>query len=149
MSKELLPEICSNYEETDVRIIIYIGYIQTKMPHIKTVRVRAKDIFFILLYYAKSFTVDIIFDMGNKLTTWTHFSSAGFACLHWGRLHFSIQRQREGATNQACKSEFKVHADLCHSGEAWWDHAQCRWRVHLSPLWLWSSSQESQWSKRD
>lgn len=69
MSKELLPEICSNYEETDVRIIIYIGYIQTKMPHIKTVRVRAKDIFFILLYYAKSFTVDIIFDMGNKLTT--------------------------------------------------------------------------------
>ena len=57
-SVEHLPEICSSHEETDVRIVIYIKYIQTTMSHIKTIRVRAKDsdIFFILPYFAKSFT---------------------------------------------------------------------------------------------
>ena len=39
------------------------------MPHITTVRVRANDsdIFFILLFYVKSSTVKIIFDMGDRL----------------------------------------------------------------------------------
>ena len=34
-SVEHQPEICSSHEETDVRIIIYIKYIQTTMSHIK------------------------------------------------------------------------------------------------------------------
>ena len=62
---EHLPEICSSHEETDVRIIIiYVKHIQTTMSHIKTIRVRAKDsdIFFILFYFAKSFTVDNLMD---------------------------------------------------------------------------------------
>ena len=42
-SVEHLPEICSSHEETNVRIIIYIKYIQTTMSHIKIIRVRAKD----------------------------------------------------------------------------------------------------------
>ena len=56
ISVEHLPEICSGHEETDVRIIIYIKYNQTTTSHIKTIRIRAKDsdIFFILLYFAKS-----------------------------------------------------------------------------------------------
>ena len=68
-SVEHQPEICSSHEETDVRIIIYIKYIQTTMSHIKTIRVTAKDsdIFFILLYSAKSFTVDILMDTGETL----------------------------------------------------------------------------------
>ena len=52
-SVEHLPEIYSSHEET----------------HIKTIRVRVKnsDIFFILLYFAKSFTVNILMDTGEKL----------------------------------------------------------------------------------
>ena len=34
-SVEHQPEICSSHEETDLRIIIYIKYIQTTMSHIK------------------------------------------------------------------------------------------------------------------
>ena len=67
--KEHLPDICCNHEEADVRIIIYIQYIQNKLVYIKTIRIRAKDsnIFFILLYYARSFTVTILLDMGERL----------------------------------------------------------------------------------
>ena len=68
-SVEHLPEICSSHEDTDVRISISVKHIQTTMSHIKTIRVRSKDsdIFFILLYFAKSFTVDILMDTGEKL----------------------------------------------------------------------------------
>ena len=93
-SVEHLPEICSSHEETDVRIIIYIDDIQTTVSHIKTIRVRAKDSdIFILLYFTKSFTVDILVDTGMKLinishladnySPRTHLSSVGIACLHW------------------------------------------------------------------
>ena len=68
-SVEHLPEICSSHEETDVRIIIYTKYVQTTLSHIKTIRVRAKDsdIFFILLYFVKSFTINILMDTGENL----------------------------------------------------------------------------------
>ena len=68
-SVEHLPEIYSSHEETDVRIIIYIKYIQTTMSYIKTIRVRAKDsdIYFMFIYFAKSFTVDNLMDTGEKL----------------------------------------------------------------------------------
>ena len=42
-SVEHTPEICSSHEDTDVRIIIYIKYIQTAMSYLKTITVRAKD----------------------------------------------------------------------------------------------------------
>ena len=75
-SVEHLPEICSSHEETDVIIIIYIKYIQTTMSHIKTIKVRAKDsdIFFILLYFAKSFSIDILMDTGEKLINISHLA---------------------------------------------------------------------------
>ena len=68
-SVEHLPEICSIHKETDVRIIIYIKYIQTTMSHINTIRIRAKDydIVFILLYFAKSFPVNSLIDTEEKL----------------------------------------------------------------------------------
>ena len=49
--------------EDYMRIIINVKYIQTTMSHIKTIRFGAKDsdIFSILLYFAKSLTVDILF----------------------------------------------------------------------------------------
>ena len=67
-SVEHLPEICSSHENTDVRIISYVKHIQTTMSHIKTTRVRAKDsdLFFILLYFAKSFTVYILLDIDRR-----------------------------------------------------------------------------------
>ena len=68
-SVEHLPVICSSHEETDVRIIIYTKHTQTTMSPSKTIRVRVKDsdIFFILLYFPRSFTVDILMDTGEKL----------------------------------------------------------------------------------
>ena len=64
---EHLPEIYSSHEETDVTIIIYIKYIHTTMSHIKTTRVSTKDSdMFLLLCFAKSFTVDNLVDRGER-----------------------------------------------------------------------------------
>ena len=100
------------------------------MPHIKMVRVRANDthIFFILLYYAKTFTVDVIFDMGDKLININQLAeefsqehiSALPAALHaftGGDCTSAFKGKGHGATHQASESAFKVHADLCCSGE--------------------------------
>ncbi|KAL2095547.1 hypothetical protein ACEWY4_007695 [Coilia grayii] len=103
MSKELLPEICSKHEETDVRVIIYMQYITTKMPHIRTVRVRAKDsdIFFILLYYAKSSTVNIIFDMGDRLINISQLAE------DYSQDHISALLALHAFTGADCTSAFK------------------------------------------
>ena len=101
MSKELLPEICSKHEETNVRVIIYMQYIQTKMPHIKLVRVRAKDIFFILLYYAKSSTVNIIFDMGDR------FININQLAEDYSEEHISALLALHTFTGADCTSAFK------------------------------------------
>ncbi|KAJ8349163.1 hypothetical protein AAFF_G00189180 [Aldrovandia affinis] len=103
MSKELLPEICSNHEETDVRVIVYMQYIQTKMPHIRTVRVRAKDsdIFFILLFYARSSTVNIIFDMGDRLIDINQLAE------NYSQEHISALLALHAFTGADCTSAFK------------------------------------------
>ena len=83
-SVEHLPDICSSLQDIDVRIINYIKYIQTTMSHIKTIRVRAKDsdIFLIILYFAKSFTVDILMDTGEKLINYSQEHIAALLALH-------------------------------------------------------------------
>ena len=103
VSKELLPEICSKHEETDVRVIIYLQYIQTEMPHIRTVRVRAKDsdIFFILLHYAKSSTVNIIFDMGDRLININQLAE------DFSQEHISALLALHAFTGADCTSAFK------------------------------------------
>ena len=69
ISTELIYEISSNLEEPDLRVVLYIRYIENSMSHIKRLRVKAKDsgIIFISLYCSKSLTVDIIIDTGEKL----------------------------------------------------------------------------------
>ena len=94
---EMLPQINSTFEETDVRVVLYIKNIEESMPHIKCVRVRAKDsdIFSILLYYARLFSVDIIMDTGERLISVNydqdHVCPLSPTCIHWVRLHFSLQ----------------------------------------------------------
>ena len=80
----LLPDIDSNLEETDTRIVLYIKYIEKSMPDIKTLRVRAKDsdIFFILLYHAKSFTPDVIMDTGDRLLSIKDIHVSALLSLH-------------------------------------------------------------------
>ena len=100
------------------------------MPHIKTVsRVRAKKTltFFILLYYAKTFTVDVIFDMGDKLININQLAEefsqehiSALLALHaftGADCTSAFKGKGHGATHQASESAFKVHADLFCSGE--------------------------------
>ena len=103
ISKTLLPDLSSKHEETDVRVIIYINHIQNTMPHIKTVRVRAKDsdIFFILLYYAKSFTVNVIFDMGDKMININQLAE------DYSQEHISALLALHAFTGADCTSAFK------------------------------------------
>ncbi|CAJ1061367.1 hypothetical protein XNOV1_A031607 [Xyrichtys novacula] len=103
VSKALLPDLCSKHEETDVRVIIYINHIQNTLPHIRTVRVRPKDsdIFFILLYYAKTFTVDVIFDMGDKLININHLAE------DYSQEHISALLALHAFTGADCTSTFK------------------------------------------
>ena len=54
MSKEILPDFVLNHEELDLKAYY--------LP-------QAKYIFFFLLYYSKSFSVDFVFDLGNMLIT--------------------------------------------------------------------------------
>ena len=103
ISVEHLPEICSSHEETDVRIIIYIKYIQTTMSHIKTIRVRAKDsdIFFILLYFAKSFTVNILMDTGEKLINISQLAD------NYSQEHIAAMLGLHAFVGADCTSAFK------------------------------------------
>ena len=107
-SVEHLPEICSSHEETDVRIIIYIKYIQTTISHIKTIRVRAKDskIFFIHLYFAKSFTVDILMDTGEKLINISHLAD-NYSQEHIAAL-LALHAFIGADCTSACKGKGKV-----------------------------------------
>ena len=102
-SVEHLPEICSSHEETDVIIIIYIKYIQTTMSHIKTIKVRAKDsdIFFILLYFAKSFSIDILMDTGEKLINISHLAD------NYSQEHIAALLALHAFTGADCTSAFK------------------------------------------
>ena len=103
ISKQIVPELCSNHEETDVRVIIYLKHIQDTMRHITTVRVRANDsdIFFILLFYAKSFTVKIIFDMGDRLININKVAE------EYSQDHISALLALHAFTGTDCTSAFK------------------------------------------
>ena len=102
-SVEHLPEICSSHEDTDVRIIIYVKHIQTTMSHIKTIRVRAKDsdIFFIFLYFAKAFTVDILMDTGEKLIIISQLAD------NYSQEHIAALLALHAFTGANCTSAFK------------------------------------------
>lgn len=94
-----MPEICSNLEETDARIIFYIKYIEETMPHITTVRVRAKDsdIYFILL----SFTTDVVMDTGDRLLSVKDIAE------NYDENHLSALLALHAFTGSDCTSAFK------------------------------------------
>ena len=101
-SVEHVPEICSSHEETDVRIIIYITYIQTTMSHIKIIRVRPKDSdIFILLYFAKPFMVDILMDTGETLINISHLAD------NYSQEHIAAPLALHAFTGADCTSAFK------------------------------------------
>ena len=101
--KEYLPELYSSHEETDVRLILYIKYIQFKLPNMRTVRFRTKDsdIVFILLYYAKSFTVSILLDMGERLININQFAE------NYSQNHITALLALHDFTGADCTSAFK------------------------------------------
>ena len=106
-SVEHLPEICSSYEENDVRIIIYIKYIQTTMSHIKIIRVRSKDSdIFILLYVTKSFTVEILMDTGEKLFNISHLAD------NYSQEHIAAMLALHAFTGADCTLTFKGKAKV-------------------------------------
>ena len=101
-SVEHLPEIYSGHEETNVRIIIYIKYNQTTMSHIKTTRVRAKDSDnFILVYFAKTFTVDNLVDRGEKLINISQLAD------NYSQEHIAAMLALHVFTGAYCISAFK------------------------------------------
>ena len=61
-------EVQKNQEETDSRIILYINHAHQQGYETVVVRSPDSDVFFILLYYAYTFQVTILFDTssGNK-----------------------------------------------------------------------------------
>ena len=63
--KTEIPEIFSDQEETDTRVILYCAYAQKQ--GYETVRIRSpdSDIFFILLHHVSKFDIRILFDTGS------------------------------------------------------------------------------------
>ena len=63
--KTEIPEIFSDQEETDTRVILYCAY--APKQDYETVRIHSpdSDIFFILLYHASKFDMKILFDTGS------------------------------------------------------------------------------------
>ena len=65
VTKRELPELYSDQEETDTRIVLYCAYAQAQ--GYGTIRIRSpdSDVFFIMLHYASSFEITILFDTGS------------------------------------------------------------------------------------
>ena len=61
-----IPELESNQEETDTRIVLYCCFAAEKKYQYIRVRSPDSDIFFILLYYAANIDIIILFDTGFR-----------------------------------------------------------------------------------
>lgn len=59
-----IPELYSNQEETDSRVILYLHYAVSKGYTSAVVRTPDTDLFFLLLYHAMSIRLTIILDIG-------------------------------------------------------------------------------------
>lgn len=103
---ELLPEITSDLEENDVRVILYINYTEESVPHIKSVRVRAKDsdIFFILLYCTMQSHSKLLMSWilaGERLLSATDLTE------NYDQDHVSALLALHAFTGSDCTSAFK------------------------------------------
>lgn len=60
-----VPALESDQEETDTRVVLYCSYAESQKCKIVRVRSPDTDIYFILLYYALTFGIRILFDTGS------------------------------------------------------------------------------------
>ena len=66
VTTDILPILSSNQEETDTRVILYIGYAAKSGFENVVIRSPDSDIFFILLHFSNQFpTLTIYFDTGS------------------------------------------------------------------------------------
>ena len=130
------------------------------MSHIKTIRVTAKDsdIFVILLYFAKSFTVDILMDTGEKLINISQLVD------NYSQEHIAATLALHAFTGADCTSAFKGKGKvrsmklLSHNskfihifgavGSTWTlddDHIVHAWHggIYVSLVWGWTASEAS------
>lgn len=74
-----IPSLSSTQEETDTRVILYCSYAHEQGYRYVRIRSPDTDIFFILLYYASSLKVQLLFDTGTgnkrRLIDITHLSN--------------------------------------------------------------------------
>ena len=63
-----IPELKSNQEETDSRVVLYCNYAAQKGYQHVGVRSPDSDIFWILLYHARKTATTILFDTGHGST---------------------------------------------------------------------------------
>ncbi len=64
---ERIDDIESSQEETDTRIVLYLKYSEDKGKKYARIKSKDSDVFFILLHYAKQFTIRILLDTGNRM----------------------------------------------------------------------------------
>ena len=62
---ETIPELRSNQEETDSRVVLYCIYAAKQGYQYARVRSPDSDIFWILLYHAREIDITILFDTGH------------------------------------------------------------------------------------
>ena len=60
-----VPELYSNQEETDSRVILYLHYAVSQGYKSAVVRTPDTDLFFLLLHHAQSIQLKIILDIGS------------------------------------------------------------------------------------
>ena len=65
VKKTEIPELHSNQEETDTRVILYCAYAQEQGYDVVRIRSPDTDVFFIALHHASKFDITILFDTGT------------------------------------------------------------------------------------
>lgn len=65
VTKQEIPELYSDQEETDTRVILYCAYAQRQGYGVVRIRSPDSDIFFIALHHAQRFEITILFDTGT------------------------------------------------------------------------------------
>ena len=65
VKKTEIPELYSNQEETDPRIILYCAYAQQQGYDAVRIRSPDSDVFFIALHHASKFEITILFNTGT------------------------------------------------------------------------------------
>ena len=71
-----IPSLRSNQEESDTRFVLYIKYAQDQGFQSAVVKSPDSDVYFILLHYAKDFSICIYLDTGRRVINITEISKS-------------------------------------------------------------------------